>query len=772
MNSENLFEAKAESLSRTMGSYAGKVGFKVPEYQRTYDWKEENINRLLEDCLIGFDNCWQSSSSYTFLGTIILVKEQRSQERTFDGTSLEVVDGQQRLTTLGLLCCVLIEMLIAHKKDSQSLKEPTKQWIDDEVDFHLDTLFECLVGQLPERGTNHPFPRIVRSVDNRASNARDAEYRSVVSRFLMDFADYYMSGNSESSFEPNRDDSTAEGRRLLEKYDYVKEQMSLALERVNDDGFALDFERTGRAIFERRSVRRLFEKLHLMGEAEENKAVAEISQTGTVAVMGRLVTFSSYVTKCVILTRVETDNDSYAFDIFDALNTTGEPLTALETLAPRIIQFESSKEGFEGSESQRHLQNLREHLDEVFIQTELRQKATKELLVSFALYREGYKLGMQLNAQRTYLRNGFQGFGIDEEGTDLRRRFLKSISDVAEFRCQYWYPDQIRTLDAHHSPNVSDTLKLCFSLISNMNTSLALPILARYWEQWQRDEAKEVAFVEAVKAICAFIVLRRTVTGGTAGIDSELRRMMRERPSIGGEPLCVGAKHSNPLIGTEELKKELRERYLKQPWDASNKDAWVEMANEMPLAPHSRPLCRFLLLAASHNAMPDKSHPGLLTRRGVVPSEDLHFLKYETWERPSYATMEHVAPDVDTGGNWDTKIYSDANTKHSIGNLILLPQRENSTIGNVGWAKKQLFYSALTAKTVEEKEKAVRKARENGLSFGRKTEGLLQAGERLRMLDSLTRVVTWDRQLIKSRGKRTLELAWEEVWKWLSRNSD
>ena len=120
--------------------------------------------------------------------------------------------------------------------------------------------------------------------------------------------------------------------------------------------------------------------------------------------MVRLIAFSSYLTRCVILTRVETENDSYAFDIFDALNTTGEPLTALETLRPGIIQFEDNKDGFEGSESQRCLAKLRENLDEVFVQTELRQKATKELLVSFALYFEGHKLGMPLNAQRTYLR--------------------------------------------------------------------------------------------------------------------------------------------------------------------------------------------------------------------------------------------------------------------------------------------------------------------------------------------------------------------------------
>ena len=61
---DNLFEAKAESLSGTMGSHGGLVGYVVPEYQRTYDWKEDNIKRLLEDLLSGFNNCWLKKNSY------------------------------------------------------------------------------------------------------------------------------------------------------------------------------------------------------------------------------------------------------------------------------------------------------------------------------------------------------------------------------------------------------------------------------------------------------------------------------------------------------------------------------------------------------------------------------------------------------------------------------------------------------------------------------------------------------------------------------------
>ena len=140
---ENLFEAKVENLSRTMGAHAAMVGFVIPDYQHSYDRKIDKIKRLLEDCLSGFDNYWRTkdSTSYTFLGTIILVNEKQAKEHSFDGTSLAVVDGQQRLTTLGILCCVLVEALVRHQDDMASLKEATRRWLKEEVGFHTVALF-------------------------------------------------------------------------------------------------------------------------------------------------------------------------------------------------------------------------------------------------------------------------------------------------------------------------------------------------------------------------------------------------------------------------------------------------------------------------------------------------------------------------------------------------------------------------------------------------------------------------------------------------------
>ena len=200
--------------------------------------------------------------------------------------------------------------------------------------------------------------------------------------------------------------------------------------------------------------------------------------------------------------RIETSDEDAAFDIFDSLNTTGEPLSAIETFKPLVIRFEREKGyiSFSETESGRHFERLEESF--VSLENDKRQKETKELLVTFALYLEGYKLPENLASQRAYLRTKFDRAA----NSDLDKlRIVQSLADIAEFRQTYWNRDFIRTLDSIHSNDRSNWLKLCCRFISDMKTSLALPIMARYWTQYQQDE-NEDTFTDALKALTAFLV--------------------------------------------------------------------------------------------------------------------------------------------------------------------------------------------------------------------------------------------------------------------------
>ena len=74
--------------------------FEVPLYQRPYAWTTEQVDELLDDLLNAMD---RDSQSPYFLGSIVLVKDD-------DVAVSAVVDGQQRLTTLTMMFCVLREL--------------------------------------------------------------------------------------------------------------------------------------------------------------------------------------------------------------------------------------------------------------------------------------------------------------------------------------------------------------------------------------------------------------------------------------------------------------------------------------------------------------------------------------------------------------------------------------------------------------------------------------------------------------------------------------
>ena len=78
--------------------FSSAFDFHIPSYQRPYAWGTEEASTLFED-LYGFYKSERSEENY-FLGSTVLIKEE-------DRPKADVIDGQQRLTTLTILLSVL-----------------------------------------------------------------------------------------------------------------------------------------------------------------------------------------------------------------------------------------------------------------------------------------------------------------------------------------------------------------------------------------------------------------------------------------------------------------------------------------------------------------------------------------------------------------------------------------------------------------------------------------------------------------------------------------
>jgi len=87
--------------------FEGSTYYQVPQYQRPYSWESEHVEELWEDLY----NSYESGEAEYFLGSIILSKNN-------SGKYLDVIDGQQRLTTLMILFCALRDLYYNKLEDT------------------------------------------------------------------------------------------------------------------------------------------------------------------------------------------------------------------------------------------------------------------------------------------------------------------------------------------------------------------------------------------------------------------------------------------------------------------------------------------------------------------------------------------------------------------------------------------------------------------------------------------------------------------------------
>ena len=766
---QDIFKARADSFGETMIGGSGMVGLKLPEYQRPYDWDRNHVLRLLQDCLTGLKGTASESFGhhYTFLGTIILTSDE-SREPTFEGQSLSIVDGQQRITTLILLSCALFVSIRDHIDDISNVSDSqVKQWLEREANEQSIRLYGCTTGQRQSLSPTIPFPRMVRAHDTRGHFPGQSRYESDIADFLDQFGQYCRDQVNHFPSTANNPDG-----HLLAMYRYISariEQLVYLGKAADDDRDDDEFEppALSRSDFASVGCRNLFVKLNDLGSPSDiDRVVSIVVSDPESEGLIRLLLFASYLIRSVVLTVVEAPSEDIAFDVFDALNTTGEPLTALETLKPHIIRFERQHgDGYPGSDSETWWRVLEENVLEPYDAPDQRQRETKELITGFALYYVGETVGSDLKDQRNTLRSYFTR--AEQQDLDVARNIIRELGRMGQYRRQFWDKGAIDSLVGLQSQSEEyETLKLCLRFIADSNTSTVIPILARYWIEFDEMDTEQ-HYLRAVKAVTAFLVLRRAITGGTAGIDSDFRKIMSAVTGPDGNSLCLGPSMTNQILSIDELKSRLRTLLGSRRFAVTNKNGWLNRAREIPLGDEgSRAVCRFLLFAAAHNARIDVDQPGLLKAEGVISSDEIRFLNHGTWIRQRYATLEHVAPAAMSGG-WYPNIYARLATRHTLGTLVLLPEHENQSIGNAPWGKKRLFYRALVAKTDPERESAIQLAQQQGLRFGNRTLRLIRNQEQLHMLDPIAEVEDWTLELIEARTENVLSLAWDRIAPWL-----
>ena len=125
-----------------------KIIYKIPKYQRKYTWGQNEWDLLFNDVL-------ENDEGY-FLGSTICVTIPSS---AYGATYLEVIDGQQRMTSLSILLSVLYTKLLKHK---------------DELDIDSMTDLNNIKRQLAYKQDDKYIPRLQLQIQD--NNQADYNY--------------------------------------------------------------------------------------------------------------------------------------------------------------------------------------------------------------------------------------------------------------------------------------------------------------------------------------------------------------------------------------------------------------------------------------------------------------------------------------------------------------------------------------------------------------------------------------------------------------------
>ena len=168
--------------------------FQIPVYQRPYAWDLEQVGELFDDLV---DAMGRGEDEPYFLGSVVLIKHG-------DDPKSDVVDGQQRLTTLTMLLCVLREL--TDDEWTGSLDDRVRQRADvamgraevvrlrlrdrDQEFFHEHVQVKGATGRIVERSLSTNTDSQERIVENASFLYREvekltADQRIQLARFLI-----------------------------------------------------------------------------------------------------------------------------------------------------------------------------------------------------------------------------------------------------------------------------------------------------------------------------------------------------------------------------------------------------------------------------------------------------------------------------------------------------------------------------------------------------------------------------------------------------------
>lgn len=728
------------------------IGYYIPLYQRSYSWDSENVEQLMDDIrhgvytLLGQDK----DLAIRFLGTVILVTEtDRNQIQPQDRTALptridKVIDGQQRISTIALLACMLYQNITTLRNEIPNT--PTYAGLFEATDTYLNILRDVFSVDL-SRGTPTRKPIIIRgSQDEWTLNGPDALYQSAVAAFLASFIRSISTVNTPFPAIPKQ---TLVGKNLKQMNEMLAEVVEA--HSVATDDFPPAWEILARVsqdelwLYERQELTDIVAQAQQQGNAmtSEQKVTCSLVQ---------LFAFSYYLLQRCCFTVIEPIRDIWAFDMFQSLNATGTPLTSIETFKPLVInKAEHDPNKFKGSESEKGLTKV-DQLFEPLRSAASKDRLTNEYLTILAVAHDGSKMTNTFSEQRRWLTDEFEKRSTQAE----REEFVLRMANLAAYWSQIIDFKNKNAANILGTSTVADQAAISLLYLQDSNHKMANSILSRFYALVLRGApGANQAFADACRAVAAFYTLWRSASSN-AGLDDAYRDMLKNH---------LAWEVCGTTFTTDTLKTQLRQALTNR--GLGTKTDWLNKAKSELRYDNVQKVCRFALFVAAHDTIADPQKLGLMTRS--VNAGFSNYLTPQQWKSPDLHSIEHIAPQQPLQG-WDGALYIDESYQ-LIGNLTLLPLAINSAIGNKGWMEKRAYYQHLAVKDQTRLGQLAQHETALSLQLTQSTLDKLHNtsyAHHIEPIIALGDAGAWDKQLVEERTTRICEIVWDRLYNWLN----
>ena len=147
-------------------------------------------------------------------------------------------------------------------------------------------------------------------------------------------------------------------------------------------------------------------------------------------------------------------------------------------------------------------------------------------------------------------------------------------------------------------------------------------------------------------------------------------------------------------------------------------------------------------------------------------SDENDLLNIRTWKGSRYQTLEHIAPqNIKDSKDWDNQIYRDGELlPNCLGNLTLLPEAENSAIGNNTWELKKIYLSCFSAADVNQVKIQLERLKSKGINVRKNTIEIMTSNFALGLpVTSILAVSSWNKEVILERQNNFSLILWDQA---------